>query len=148
MYNTIIQRYIHVYLFQVSPGLITYVWNLLQKNNTECTNGIHDFLFGTQMCILQGPSTIYHVYQQCFISKPSLVNKFQLYQNSKNKNQCHFVLQIKAEKAAVDEFRASLSKLGDVYVNDAFGTAHRAHRYKYIYYSTQNMYVCMSVDFC
>src|SRR5690606_14527725 len=28
---------------------------------------------------------------------------------------------VKAEKAAVDAFRASLSKLGDVYVNDAFG---------------------------
>merc|ERR1712087_1059347 len=27
----------------------------------------------------------------------------------------------------VAAFRASLSKLGDVYVNDAFGTAHRAH---------------------
>jgi phosphoglycerate kinase len=33
----------------------------------------------------------------------------------------------KADQAAVESFRSSLSKLGDVYVNDAFGTAHRAH---------------------
>src|SRR5471030_1143625 len=32
-----------------------------------------------------------------------------------------------ADKAAVAAFSASLSKLGDVFVNDAFGTAHRAH---------------------
>jgi phosphoglycerate kinase len=32
-----------------------------------------------------------------------------------------------AEKSAIAAFRASLTKLGDVYVNDAFGTAHRAH---------------------
>ncbi len=32
-----------------------------------------------------------------------------------------------ADKAAIAAFCASLSKLGDVYVNDAFGTAHRAH---------------------
>ncbi len=37
------------------------------------------------------------------------------------------VTTIKAEPEKVAAFRASLSKLGDIYVNDAFGTAHRAH---------------------
>jgi phosphoglycerate kinase len=32
-----------------------------------------------------------------------------------------------ADKAAVAAFCASLTKLGDVFINDAFGTAHRAH---------------------
>lgn len=34
---------------------------------------------------------------------------------------------VKAEPVNVEAFRASLTKLGDVFVNDAFGTAHRAH---------------------
>ncbi|KAL8350282.1 hypothetical protein RB601_001294 [Gaeumannomyces tritici] len=33
----------------------------------------------------------------------------------------------KADKAKVEEFRKGLTKLGDVFINDAFGTAHRAH---------------------
>eukprot|EP01087_Luapelamoeba_hula_P016681 TRINITY_DN5153_c0_g1_i1.p1 TRINITY_DN5153_c0_g1~~TRINITY_DN5153_c0_g1_i1.p1 ORF type:complete len:435 (-),score=110.13 TRINITY_DN5153_c0_g1_i1:77-1339(-) len=35
--------------------------------------------------------------------------------------------KVKADKEDVNKFRASLTKLGDVYVNDAFGTCHRAH---------------------
>lgn len=35
--------------------------------------------------------------------------------------------KITASADAVAKFRASLTKLGDVFINDAFGTAHRAH---------------------
>lgn len=35
--------------------------------------------------------------------------------------------KVKAESAKIEAFRASLSKLGDVYINNAFGTAHQAH---------------------
>ena len=34
---------------------------------------------------------------------------------------------IKADPKTVEDFRASLTRLGDLFVNDAFGTAHRAH---------------------
>ncbi|KAK8196601.1 phosphoglycerate kinase [Zalaria obscura] len=35
--------------------------------------------------------------------------------------------KVKADKADVEKFRKGLTALGDVYINDAFGTAHRAH---------------------
>lgn len=35
--------------------------------------------------------------------------------------------KIKADAKQVEAFRAGLTKLGDIFINDAFGTAHRAH---------------------
>ncbi|CAG8728723.1 11873_t:CDS:2, partial [Dentiscutata heterogama] len=35
--------------------------------------------------------------------------------------------KIKASSEDIEKFQASLTELGDVYINDAFGTAHRAH---------------------
>nr|AAL90093.1 AT18066p [Drosophila melanogaster] len=35
--------------------------------------------------------------------------------------------KVKADPAKVKEFRAKLAQLGEIYVNDAFGTAHRPH---------------------
>lgn len=35
--------------------------------------------------------------------------------------------KVKADKADIEKFRKGLTVLGDIYINDAFGTAHRAH---------------------
>jgi phosphoglycerate kinase len=51
--------------------------------------------------------------------------RFHIEEEGKIKNEDG--TSVKADPQAVAAFRASLSKLGDVYVNDAFGTAHRAH---------------------
>jgi phosphoglycerate kinase len=51
--------------------------------------------------------------------------RFHIEEEGKAKNEDG--TSTKADPAAVAAFRASLTKLGDVFVNDAFGTAHRAH---------------------
>ncbi len=51
--------------------------------------------------------------------------RFHIEEEGKAKNEDG--TSTKADPAKVAAFRASLTKLGDIYVNDAFGTAHRAH---------------------
>ncbi|MFV0336847.1 MAG: phosphoglycerate kinase [Chthoniobacterales bacterium] len=51
--------------------------------------------------------------------------RFHIEEEGKSKNDDGS--STKADPAAVETFRKSLSSLGDVFVNDAFGTSHRAH---------------------
>jgi phosphoglycerate kinase len=51
--------------------------------------------------------------------------RFHIEEEGKVKNENGS--KTKADPEKVEAFRASLTKLGEVYANDAFGTAHRAH---------------------
>lgn len=51
--------------------------------------------------------------------------RFHIEEEGKAKNEDG--TSVKADPANIENFRASLTKHGDVFVNDAFGTAHRAH---------------------
>jgi phosphoglycerate kinase len=65
-----------------------------------------------------------------FAMKPgdvTLLENVRFYIEEEGKVKLEDGSKLTADKAKVAEFRANLTKLGDVYVNDAFGTAHRDH---------------------
>ena len=55
-----------------------------------------------------------------------IFKRFHLEEEGKGLNEAG--AKVKATKEDIEKFQVSLTKLGDVYINDAFGTAHRAHR--------------------
>ncbi len=56
-----------------------------------------------------------------------LLENVRFYLEEEGKAKAADGSSIKASPEAVAKFRAGLTKLGDIYVNDAFGTSHRAH---------------------
>ncbi len=66
----------------------------------------------------------------CASIKPGeiiLLENLRFHIEEEGKTKLEDGTSVKAEPAKVEAFRASLTKLGDIFVNDAFGTAHRAH---------------------
>ena len=56
-----------------------------------------------------------------------LLENLRFYAEEEGKGEDASGNKVKPSSEAVTTFRESLSKLADVYINDAFGTAHRAH---------------------
>jgi phosphoglycerate kinase len=56
-----------------------------------------------------------------------LLENLRFHVEEEGKGQTPEGAKIKASKEEVAAFASSLTRLGDIYVNDAFGTAHRAH---------------------
>ena len=70
------------------------------------------------------------VERACAAAKPGdviLLENLRFHIEEEGKVKLEDGSKLSADKAKVAEFRAALSRLGDVYVNDAFGTAHRDH---------------------
>ncbi|XP_030382845.1 phosphoglycerate kinase-like [Scaptodrosophila lebanonensis] len=56
-----------------------------------------------------------------------LLENLRFYAEEEGSSKDENKKKIKADPAKVKEFRNKLATMGDIYVNDAFGTAHRAH---------------------
>ena len=72
-----------------------------------------------------------------------LLENLRFYAEEEGKGVDASGAKVKASDEDVAKFRASLTKLGDIYVNDAFGTAHRGHSSMVGVDLPQKVHTCM-----
>ncbi|KAF8821973.1 phosphoglycerate kinase PGKI [Cardiosporidium cionae] len=66
----------------------------------------------------------------CRTAKPGaiiLLENLRYHIEEESKGEDANGAKLSATKEAIDAFREALTRLGDIFINDAFGTAHRAH---------------------
>lgn len=72
-------------------------------------------------------SEVTEICQSLSLGSISVLENLRFHAEEEGKGEDEFGNHIKPSKELVKNFRSQLSELGDIFINDAFGTSHRAH---------------------